>query len=79
MSQTIGEISKNPYEKIVATLGEFKGRTRIDLRMYFKPEVSEADKWVPTKKGINLDVDMWSDFKELVGKVDEALGKAEGG
>ena len=46
--------------------------------MYFKPDVSEADKWVPTKKGINLDVDMWSDFKELVGKVDEALGKGGG-
>jgi len=44
LSQTIGEMSKNPYDKIVATLGEFKGRTRIDLRMYFKPEVSEADK-----------------------------------
>jgi len=44
LSQTIGEMSKDPYEKIVATLGEFKGRTRIDLRMYFKPAVSEADK-----------------------------------
>ena len=74
MSQNIGEIAKSPYEKIVATVGEFKGRTRIDFRMYFKPEVTE-DKWVPTKKGINLDVDMWSDFKELVGKVDKALGE----
>jgi hypothetical protein len=73
LNRIIGEIPKNALEKVVATLGEFKGKPRIDLRVYFKPDVSEPDKWLPTKKGINLDPGSWQDFKELVGKVDKAL------
>ena len=73
MNQTIGEIPKSALEKIVATLGEYKGKQRIDIRVYYQPDVSEPDKWLPTKKGLSLSPDNWPDFKKLVGKVDKAL------
>ncbi len=75
MSQTIGEFQKNAMEKLVATLGEYKGRPRIDIRIHFQPEASEPDKWIPTKKGINLSPDNWADFKKLIGQVDKALSE----
>lgn len=73
MNQIIAEIPKNALEKVVATMGEYKGKPRIDIRVHFQPDASEPDNWIPTKKGINLSPDMWPDFKELVGKVDKAI------
>lgn len=74
MNKVIGEVPKNTMEKIVASLGEYRGKPRIDIRIYFMPEVSEPDKWLPTKKGLNLSPDDWPEFKELVGKVGKAIG-----
>ena len=74
-NRIIGEIPKNALEKIVATLGQYKGKPRIDIRVHFQPETSKPDKWLPTKKGINLSPDMWPDFKKLVGKVDQVIGQ----
>jgi len=75
LSRTIGEIEKSALEKIVAAIGEFKGKTRIDLRVYYQPVAHKPDEWVPTKKGINLDPETWYDFKNLIAKVDQALTK----
>lgn len=75
MNQTIGEIEKSALEKIVGAVGEYKGRTRIDLRVYYQPLAHKPDEWVPTKKGINLDPETWDDFKKLVAKIDQALTK----
>lgn len=65
MTQTIGEIPKNSMEKIIASLTEYKGKSRLDVRVHFKPNAAE-DKWFPTKKGINLDPEAWKAFKELM-------------
>jgi len=75
MNQTIGEIQKNALEKIVVTAGEYQGKKRIDIRTYYLPNQAEPDEWKPTKKGINLSLDNWQEFKELVGKIDQAIGK----
>ena len=75
MNQTIGELSKNSMEKIVASLGEYKGRPRIDIRVFWQPEPAEPDKWVATRKGINLSPDRWQDFKKLIARVDKAIDK----
>jgi hypothetical protein len=75
MNQTIGEMPKNALEKVVATLAEYKGRPRIDIRVFWQPEVTEPDNWVATRKGINLSPDHWQDFKELINKLDKAIGK----
>ncbi len=65
MSQTIGEIPKNAFEKYVVTPGEFQGKTRIDIRVYYK---AESDNWLPTKKGVNMDTGTWPEFKKLTEK-----------
>jgi len=60
LSQTIGEIPKNAPKKYVATPGEFQGKTRIDIRVYYK---TESDNWRSTKKGVNMDTETWPEFK----------------
>ena len=74
MNKVIGEVPKNTVEKIVVTLGEYRGKPRIDIGVYFRPEVSESDKWLPTKKGLNLSPDDWPAFKGLMDKVGQAIG-----
>ena len=76
MTQTIGEMDKSSTEKIVVTLGEYKGKQRIDMRVYFQPDADPGN-WKPTKKGINIDLDSWGEFKDLVGKVDRAITKKD--
>jgi hypothetical protein len=65
-------------EKIVASRGEYRGKPRIDIRVYFKPEVSQPDKWLPTKKGINLSPDDWPEFMGLMDRIDQAIGSGGG-
>ena len=74
MNQTIAEIEKNTLEKIVASMGEYKDKQRIDIRVYFQPD-ADPDNWIPTKKGINISLDSWGAFKGLVEKIDKAITK----
>ncbi len=73
MSKTIGEIQKNVFEKVVVTLIEHQGKQRIDIRTYIISDQGDADRWLPSKKGINLSLEMWEAFKELIEKIDQAL------
>ncbi len=69
----IGEIQRSAFEKIVVTLMNPKGKQRIDIRAYSFSDQREPDNWLPSKKGINLTVDEWTEFKALVDKVDQAV------
>ena len=73
MSEVIGEIQKNMVEKIMVAVSEFKGKLRVDLRTHFLPDENDPDTWKPTKKGINMDLDQWEEFKALIDKVDKAI------
>jgi len=73
LSKTIGEIQKNVFEKVVITLIEHQGKQRIDIRTYIVDQ-SDPNTWLPSKKGVNLSLDMWEDFKGLVEKIDRAIG-----
>ena len=46
------EIKKNNTEIIRISQSEFKGKSFIDCRVYFRTD--ENDEWKPTKKGIAL-------------------------
>ena len=74
MNQTIAEIQKNTLEVIRATLGEYKEKQRVDIRVYYQPD-ADPNNWIPTKKGINISLDSWPEFKGLVEKVDQAISK----
>ena len=69
----IGEIKKNRAEKIVFSLGEFRGKKRIDIRTFFLGDEEDSEVWKPTKKGVNISLDQWQEFKELIKEVDNSL------
>ncbi len=78
MDKVIGEIDKSSVEKVRATLSEYKGQDRIDIRVFFLPDTTESDTWLPTKKGINIAVGAWPEFKQLIEKGDRALEGSKG-
>jgi DNA excision repair protein ERCC-4 len=68
--KVLAEMQRTRTEVIRATLGEFKGKQRIDIRIYFE---SAQENWLPTKKGINIAVDAWLKFKAFLREVDQGL------
>lgn len=63
----LAEIEKNPVEKIMVTISEFKKKKYVDVRIYFMNDDME---WKPTKKGVTIAPD-------LIDHVIEALQKAK--
>jgi len=63
----LAEIEKNPMEKIMITISEFKKKRYVDLRVYFMNDEME---WRPTKKGITIAPD-------LIDQVIDALKRAK--
>lgn len=70
--EVIAEMYKNLIEKVVVSLSTFKEKDRFDIRIFYQ---ADARSFVPTRKGINLDVDSWQEFKDLVDKLGEAIRK----
>lgn len=68
----IHSFPKNPLEEIRISLTVFKKKQYIDLRTYYKGDDGE---FRPSKKGINLSVDLLPDLLEAVEKAREALGE----
>ena len=50
--QIVAEIQRNPTEKLVVQLREYRGRWYIDARIHYLDE--NEDEWKPTKKGLSL-------------------------
>jgi len=63
---------KNAIEKAVVSLSTFKEKDRFDIRIFYQ---ADAREFIPTKKGINLDIESWEEFKELIDKLGEAIRK----
>jgi len=68
--EVIAEMYKNPIEKVVASLSMFKDKKRFDIRIFYQVD---ARQFIPTRKGINLDVYSWQEFKEMIDKLDQAI------
>ena len=64
--EKIGEITKNSMEKIVATVQEYKNCRILDLRVYYQDLVS--GKWLPTKKGLSLQLDQIPEIEKFIKK-----------
>jgi hypothetical protein len=61
----IGEIERNPTERLRISTENFKGRDYIDLRIYYEADGGE---WKPTKKGVTIAPDKVDEVIELLGK-----------
>jgi len=68
--QDIGEIKKTGVVVTKVRLTEFKGRSFLDIRDFFKPK--NAVDFAPTKKGIALDI---SKVAELISLIEQAEAK----
>ena len=70
MDELIAQFEKNATEVVRVTLTEFHGRQLIDLRVYYEDDKGEHR---PTRKGISLAVDGYTDFRTAVARLDKIL------
>ena len=73
MEKVAYEFEKGNQELVRATVSDFAGKRRADLRVYFQ---TDDGAWHPTKRGLSVTVDMVAELKEAVGKL-EALANAK--
>lgn len=66
----IGQVERNQTEVIRVSAEEFKGRSYVDVRIYF--EDSEGE-WKPTKKGVTISPDKLEQVIELLREAQEKL------
>jgi hypothetical protein len=71
MEKLIGEIVKTNSVKTKIRITEFKGRTFLDIRDFFKGK--GAVDFGPTKKGIAIDISRISDIITLLEKAEAEL------
>ena len=74
-NRVLATIAKNAREKIVIAETEYEGYDLIDVRVHY---LDEADELKPTKKGISMQRDSFSEFAEAVQEVSEKLEMCAG-
>ncbi|PON34220.1 RNA polymerase II transcriptional coactivator KELP [Parasponia andersonii] len=60
-------------EKRKVTIQDFRGRTLVSIREYFRKDGKD----LPTAKGISLTEEQWSTFKQNVPAIEKAIRKME--
>lgn len=58
---------KNTDEEIRLSAGEFKEKIYLDLRIFYRDQ--ETDEMRPTKRGITLALDHFSELKKGIDKI----------
>ena len=67
-------MERSANEKLLFSLSEFKGKSYADIRVYYEDDDGELK---PTKKGITIALDRFSEFKLHLEALEEFL-RAEG-
>ncbi|XP_011082301.1 RNA polymerase II transcriptional coactivator KELP [Sesamum indicum] len=60
-------------DKRRVTLSEFRGKTLVSIREYYKRDGKE----LPSAKGISLTAEQWTSFKKNVPAIEKAIKKME--
>jgi len=63
MSELVYKFAKNSFEEVRVSIQEYKGRRYLSLWVWFK---NDEDNWQPSKKGLNLSLDLLGDLKKAV-------------
>ena len=71
MDKTIATFKKNKFQEIRVGIREFKGNDLVDIRTWTMTQGS--DDMVPTAKGVSINVSIFKDLKDALGKVEEVL------
>jgi hypothetical protein len=67
MQELVSEMEKGWNEKIVFSFSTFRGKNYADIRVYYEDDEGE---WKPTKKGVAVAVDRFSEFKDCLGELE---------
>lgn len=60
----IGKFQKNATEEVRVNLGSYKGRSVLDIRVYWNNGVN--DEWEPGKKGLTIGVDKYQNLMDVL-------------
>ena len=74
MEKDVAVFSKNKYQDVKIRISEYQGNDVIDIRIWTQPPQGEEK--VPTGKGININVKLFSQLKEAVQKLEKDLKDA---
>ncbi len=68
--QLVYEFHKSADERVRATIGEFRGRKTVGIRIFYEDVDGE---WKPTKKGITLNAELFPELKKAVEMIEAGL------
>jgi hypothetical protein len=71
MEKDVAIFEKNKYQDVKVRISEYQGNDVIDIRIWTQPP--QGDEKVPTGKGININVKLFSKLKEAVAKLEKDL------
>jgi hypothetical protein len=66
----IDSFKRNATEEVRATLRTYRGKQYLDVRIYY---LDDAGEFKPTKKGINLSVELLGELTRMVDKLAKAI------
>jgi len=69
MDNIIETIDLNALNQLRITVNEFQGQQRLDIRHWFREGMLSENVWKPSKKGINISIDMVSEFRKALDRV----------
>jgi hypothetical protein len=69
--ELVHSFDKSPTEQVQASLSTYKGKTYVDLRIFFKASDGE---FRPTKKGITISPELLPELGEAIRKLIEKVG-----
>lgn len=72
--EIVATFEKNSREEVRVSVGDFRGRKIINIRVYYR---SESTQWLPGKQGLAVSVDRYRDLAEAILKLGEKL-RADG-
>jgi hypothetical protein len=70
MDEVITQFEKNATEVIRVSITEYRGRKLIDMRVYYSDDEGQ---YRPTKKGVSLAVERYTDFKRAMLALEKVL------
>jgi len=68
--KVLHEFKRNAEETLRVSLSLFKGKTYIDIRMFYEDPNGEL---APTKKGVTITPELWDEFRAGVAAAEVEL------
>jgi len=70
MEKVAYEFDKGNKELVRASVSDFAGSRRADIRIYFQ---TDDGAWHPTKRGVSISAEMVGELKQAVDKLEKAV------